>query len=85
MLQVFLETGGFLDGLAGILVFVSFGVTGIGHTSGSKLGWVVEEGEVAAGGNSGRGESRSSGEKGGKDDQFLRYKKRRGRESTPSN
>ena len=70
MLQVFLETGGFLDGLAWILVFVSFGVTGIGHTSGSELGLFVEESNTAGGDNGGRGEGGSSGKKGSKDDQL---------------
>lgn len=69
MLQVFLETGGFLDRLAGILVVEGIGVTGISHTSGSLLGF-VEEGNTAGWGGGSGSESGGSGNKGEKDDQF---------------
>ena len=66
LLQVFLETGGFRDGLAGILVLEGIGVTGIGHTSGSNLGFLGEQGNLGVGGGHGSSEGTGRGHKGEK-------------------
>lgn len=67
LLQVFLERWSSRNGLAGVLVFVGFGVTGIGHTSLPKL---LVDG-TSAGDLSDGGESRGGGHEGGDDGKLV--------------
>jgi len=66
LLQVFLEGRGGTDGFTRILVVLGFRVTGIGHTSGTKTGSVVENNSGHA---SSRGRSEGGGTGGGKGDE----------------